>query len=96
MIKIFEQKTVSSDQSITILSHYEHTLLKLEFMITEAKFLLRSAKGDCLACGFAGGHLDVNAGLGEDLVDAVALRSDDVTMLRLLHLDRNRGHLFLL
>ena len=65
-------------------------------MITEAKFLLRSAKGDGLACGFAGGHLDVNAGLGEDLVDAVALRSDDVTMLRLLHLDRNRGHLFLL
>ena len=63
---------------------------------TESELFLRSAKGDGLAGGVAGGHLNVDPGLRQDLVDAVALGSDDVAVLRLFHLDRDRGHLALL
>ena len=61
--------------------------------LTESELFLRPAKGDGLAGGVAGGHLNVDPGLRQDLVDAVALGSDDVAVLRLLHLDRDRGHL---
>ena len=64
--------------------------------LTESELFLRPAKGDGLAGGVAGGHLNVDPGLRQDLVDAVALGSDDVAVLRLFHLDRDRGHLALL
>ena len=68
------------------------SLLKL----TQSELLLRSPEGDRLAGRVARRHLDVDASLREDLVDAVALGSDDVAVLRLFNLDGHvRDPLFL-
>ena len=49
--------------------------------LTQTQFFLRATQGDCLACGVAGGHLNVDARLRQDLVDAVPLGPDHVAVL---------------
>ena len=61
-----------------------------------SKFLLWSSERDSLAGWVTGRHLDVDASLRENLVDAVSLGPDDVTVLRLFHLDGDLRHLSLL
>lgn len=90
------QANISFDGIKPTLLKFSTASKKFRGILTKTELLLRSSQGDRLAGRVAGRHLDVDAGLREDLVDAVSLGADDVAVLRLLYLDRDGGHLALL
>lgn len=62
----------------------------------QAQLLLVSPQGDSFAGGIGRRHLDENAGLRKNLVDGVALGTNDVLVLRFLHLYAHLTELALL
>ena len=55
-----------------------------------------SAECNGFAVGLRAWHLDKDSSLGQNLIDGVTSGSDDVLMLRLLHLDEDSGRFLVL